>query len=58
MHTVNLDDYVIEMNEVTNEKLNNLIEKQSKNNELIRKQLNRLFLIRNEVLEKMKAVLK
>ncbi|MGT2801208.1 polysaccharide pyruvyl transferase family protein [Streptococcus henryi] len=59
MHTVNLDDYVIEMNEVTSEKLNNLIEKQSKNNELIRKQLNKVIPeIRNEVLEKMKAVLK
>lgn len=59
MHTVNLDDYVIEMDEVTSEKLNDLIEKQTKNNELIKKQLNKVIPeIRNEVLDKMKAVLK
>lgn len=58
MHTVNLDDYVIEMNEVTSDKLAALIEKQSANGIEIRAQLNEIIPeIRKNVLEQMKAVL-
>ncbi|BCP62263.1 hypothetical protein SUT380_14510 [Streptococcus parasuis] len=58
MHTVNLDDYVIEMSEVTSDKLARLIKKQSENNFEIRAQLNEVIPeIRKDVLEQMKAVL-
>lgn len=58
MHTVNLDDYVIEMSEVTSDKLARLIKKQSENSFEIRTQLNETIPeIRKDILEQMKAVL-
>lgn len=58
MHTVALDDYVIEMDEIKTENLSKKIELQKENNFLIRKLLDeKIVSIRKEILNKMKKVL-
>lgn len=59
MHTVGLEDYVIEMNEITENKLEELVEKQRRNSTNIRRNLkDKIIKLREEIMEKMKNVLK
>lgn len=59
MHTVGLDDYIIEMSEITTEKLLNKIRKQEENSDNIKKLLDkRIISVRMEIIDKMKKVLR
>ena len=59
MHTVNLDDYVIEMSSITKEQLDEKTEQQMLNDEKIRNDLKeRIVEIRKEIFEKISLILK
>lgn len=59
MHTVGLDDYVIEMDEITESKLEELVKIQRRNNQNIRNDLReRIIKLREEIIIKMENVLK
>ena len=59
MHTVGLDDYIIEMDEITEEKLEILSEIQKKNCENIRRKLNQtIYKLRQEILSKLEKILR
>ena len=58
MKTLNLEDYIIEINTITSEKLIEKIEVMMKNNKEIRKHLdNRIQEIRKEIINKTLKVL-
>ena len=58
MHTVQLDDYVIEMDEITSENLLEKIEIQRKNEQKIKNNLSIIILnLRDEILDKMRKIL-
>ena len=59
MHTVGLDDYVIEIDEITEKKLEYLVEKQRENSQIIRNDLEKIMSrLREEILIKTEGVLK
>lgn len=58
MHTVNLDDYIIEMDKITSELLLKKVKKQEKESAYIKKMLGkRIVEIREEILKKMTIIL-
>ena len=59
MHTIGLDDYIIEMNEITTEKLLSKIRKQEKNSDEIKELLEkRIISVRMEIIDKIKKILR
>lgn len=59
MHTVELDEYIVEMDEITKDSLAKKIELQKEQSAIIREMLNkRILVIRKEILDKMTKVLK